>query len=447
MTRFFYILDDLFPEKFKSMHVHLSSLGCRLNEAELESWARQFQAGGHTITPVVENSELIILNSCAVTQSAVRKSRQQIRRLHRASPQAKIVVSGCYASLQTEEAAELLGVDLVVTNTDKHNLYQYVQAHLPMRSPVEKKSLETTLFVRGRQRAFIKVQDGCRHQCTFCIVTIARGEERSRAVKDIVDEINELHQQGIHEVVLTGVHLGGYGSDIGQPLDQLIQTVLAETDIARIRLGSLEPWDLPEKFFELFQNPRLMPHLHLPLQSGSASVLQRMARRCNPAQFEQLVTQGRQVIPDLNISTDIMVGFPGESDEEWEQSLSFIEKTGFSHIHIFSYSARAGTRAANLSRQIPTNIKKARNQYLHQLASTQKQQVFTDNLGKQAPVLWETHAIEQHGSQSKIFGYTPNYLRVARFFQKDDDAGGNQILTARLDKIASEQDHLIATLI
>lgn len=437
--------------KYNIMRVHLSSLGCRLNEAELEGWARQFQAQGHHITPHSKEADLVILNSCAVTQAAVRKSRQQVRRIHRANPKAKVVVSGCYASLQPEEAANLLGVDLVVANTDKHNLYQRVQEEqliTPVLTTVATETIsdipETTLFARGRQRAFVKVQDGCRHQCTFCIVTVARGAERSRPVQAIIDEINLLHHQGIHEVILTGVHLGGYGSDLHIQLDQLIQSVLDNTDIPRIRLGSLEPWDLPGGFFDLFQNPRLMPHLHLPLQSGSASVLRRMARRCSPDQFAQLVKQGRQTIPDLNITTDIIVGFPGESEEEWQQSYSFIEATGFGHIHIFSYSAREGTRAANLPNQVPPEIKKNRNRSLHQLAAKLRLDVFAQNLEKEFPVLWENPVTESNGI-TKLSGYTPNYLRVT-YKCPQDDASGNQIRIAHLDRIATEEDHLIATL-
>jgi threonylcarbamoyladenosine tRNA methylthiotransferase MtaB len=186
---------------------------------------------------------------------------------------------------------------------------------------------ETSLFTRGRQRAFIKVQDGCRYRCTFCIVTVARGEEASRAIQTVVNEINELHQQGITEAILTGVHLGGYGSDLGINLSDLIKAILAETDIPRLRLGSLEPWELPDDFFELFHNPRLMPHLHLPLQSGSDSVLRRMARRCKTEEFSAIVQQLRAKIPHFNITTDIIVGFPGETEQEWQESFNFIKQT------------------------------------------------------------------------------------------------------------------------
>jgi threonylcarbamoyladenosine tRNA methylthiotransferase MtaB len=263
------------------MLVHLQTLGCRLNEAELETWAQDFQRSGHQITSDPEAAQLIVLNSCAVTRDAARKSRQSIRRIHRANPQAKLVVSGCYATLNQQEAEAEMGVDLVIGNQDKDKLVDLALSELNLDSmPAQATEPgEFSLFTRGRQRAFVKVQDGCRYRCTFCIVTVARGEEKSRPVAAVIEEINHLHRQGISEVVLTGVHLGGYGSDLDCNLAELIKAVLAQTNIPRIRLGSLEPWELSGDFFELFDNPRLMPHLHLPLQSGSDSVLRRMARR------------------------------------------------------------------------------------------------------------------------------------------------------------------------
>ncbi|MCK5479342.1 MAG: radical SAM protein, partial [Methylococcales bacterium] len=257
------------------MLVHLKTLGCRLNEAELETWAQAFQKAGHQITRELKDAHIVIINSCAVTSDAARKSRQLIRRIHRDNPSAKLVVSGCYATLNEDEAAQLMGVDLVISNRDKNQLVEQTLSSLNLDTmpAMSTEPGEISLFSRGRQRAFVKVQDGCRYRCTFCIVTVARGEEVSRSVQTIIDEINALHQQGINEVILTGVHLGGYGDDINSNLTDLIQAILEKTSIPRLRLGSLEPWELPVGFFDLFQNSRLMPHLHLPLQSGSDTVL------------------------------------------------------------------------------------------------------------------------------------------------------------------------------
>ena len=239
---------------------------------------------------------------------------------------------------------------------------------------------EISLFTRGRQRAFIKVQDGCRYRCTFCIVTVARGEEKSRPVQDVVDEIIALHQQNINEIILTGVHLGGYGSDLGLNLVDLIKAILTETDVPRIRLGSLEPWELTEDFYQLFDNPRIMPHLHLPLQSGSDTVLRRMARRCKTEEFANIVSHLRQINPSFNITTDIIVGFPGETEEEWQESLEFIRHVGFGHIHIFTYSPREGTKASTLSNPVQEPIKKQRSQQLHQLGDEMRLKFFTKTI-------------------------------------------------------------------
>lgn len=428
------------------MLVHLRTLGCRLNEAELENWAQAFQHAGHKITREQNAAQLIIINSCAVTQDAVRKSRQLIRRIHRDNPSAKIVASGCYVTLQADEAAELLGVDLIVSNQDKDRLVELAIAELelPSMPAMSTEPAEISLFNRGRQRAFIKVQDGCRYRCTFCIVTVARGEEKSISIEQIVKDINNFIAQGIKEVILTGVHLGGYGSDINQNLADLIQAILEQTKVPRLRLGSLEPWDLPKNFFDLFTNPRLMPHLHLPLQSGSDSVLKRMARRCKTDEFSEIVQQARLTVPNINITTDIIVGFPGETDQEWQESYNFIQQTGFGHIHIFTYSIRTGTKAATLPGPVLNTIKKQRSQKLHRLAEQMKQNFMQQNLGQTTEILWEGQQEKIDDSTRKVFGYTPNYLRVATIINSNESLE-NQINCAKTQEL--HENHLMAELI
>lgn len=415
------------------MLVHLQTLGCRLNEAELETWAQDFKRAGHGITAQPEAAQLIVLNSCAVTQDAARKSRQLIRRIHRDNPQAKLVVSGCYATLNQQQAEAEMGVDLVIGNQDKDKLVDLALSELNLTSmPAQATEPgEFSLFTRGRQRAFVKVQDGCRYRCTFCIVTVARGEEKSRPIAAIIEEINTLHQQGIAEVVLTGVHLGGYGSDQGCNLADLIQAILAQTDIPRIRLGSLEPWELTDSFFELFENPRLMPHLHLPLQSGSDSVLRRMARRCKTQEFSEIVNRLRRQIPHFNVTTDIIVGFPGETEQEWQESFDYIAATGFGHIHIFTYSRREGTKAASLPGQVNNTLKKQRSAALHRLAEEMKLKFYRDNLGREFPVLWEGYSEPCGEDRQRVFGYTPNYLKVGCIVSRNRSVE-NQLITARL---------------
>ena len=393
------------------MRVYLDSLGCRLNEAELASWRMGFREAGHGIALRVEDADVAVFNSCAVTQDASRSSRKSTRRLHRLNPDAKIVLTGCYASLEPEEARGLEGVDLLVSNTDKDRLVQRVLAELPsweMPARAEVLEEETDAELGDRSRAFVKVQDGCRHKCTYCIVTRARGEERSRSIREITDEVNRHHAAGHAEAVLTGVHLGGYGNDLGVELTDLIEALLRDTAIPRIRIGSLEPWRLDERFFALWgRSERLMPHLHLPLQSGSDSVLKRMGRRCSQAGYAALVDQARSSIPDLHLSTDIIVGFPGETETEFEEGLSFSEAMGFGQVHLFSYSPRAGTKAAEMSGQLDRATKRERSQRIHEAAVGWKQKAMTPLVGREAEVLWE-RPVEGRDWQ----GYTKSYFRV-----------------------------------
>jgi threonylcarbamoyladenosine tRNA methylthiotransferase MtaB len=423
------------------MRVTLQALGCRLNEAELETWARQFRQRGYQIAAAPESADLVVVNTCAVTAEAVRKSRKLLRRTQRENPRAKLVVSGCFASLESESLAREQGVDLVIPNQDKDRLVEITARELALPSMPRTAMDEDAnpLFARGRQRAFIKVQDGCRYRCAFCIVTLARGEERSRPLADVVDEVNRLASEGVKEIVLTGVHLGGYGSDRGSGLAELVRAVLADTEVPRLRLGSLEPWDLPPGIWELFADPRLMPHLHLPLQSGSDAVLRRMARRCRTDEFARLAREARAAVPDFNLTSDIIVGFPGETDEEWRQTVDYVAAVGFGHLHIFSYSARAGTKAAGLPDQVSAEIKKARSREMHALDRRMKRETLEKQVGRRYPVLIEGRYQGEPGGD--WFGYTPNYLPV-RMRRLGTEEAVNRILDIHLDGVHPDGDSL-----
>ncbi len=388
------------------MRVLFQTLGCRLNEAEVEAWARGFRALGHGLARDPEDADLVVINTCAVTQEALRKSRHLLRRAQRLSPMAKLVVTGCYATLREEEARSL-GVDLVLDNRDKDRLPEIatraLDLHVMPSSALDPDAC--ALLARGRQRAFIKIQDGCRHRCSFCIVTLARGEERSRPLAELVAEVDRLHGEGIGEVVLTGVHIGGYGSDRGTSLPELVHAILAETAVPRLRIGSVEPWDIDGRFWGLFDDPRLMPHLHLPLQSGSDAVLRRMARRCRTRELERVIAQARARIPDLNITTDLIVGFPGETDAEWCKTLSYVERLGFGQLHIFAFSPRPGTKAAGLPDPVPATVRRTRSAQLQTLGRQLKRAILERFVGRTLPVLVEA---PQPGWE----GYTPNFLRV-----------------------------------
>ncbi len=415
------------------MILHLTTLGCRLNEAEIERWARQFRAAGHLVTSDPQQAQVIVLNSCAVTAEAARKSRQFIHRLHRLNPQASLVVTGCYATLEADKVAAMLGVDAVIDNAEKDRLPALLAERIDWHS-MPHQAMEPDnghLFGSSRTRAFIKVQDGCRNRCTYCIVTVARGRERSRPIADVVAEIRELHAAGYQEVVLTGVHLGGYGHDQGSDLQALVHAILQDTDVPRLRLSSLEPWDLPAGFFELWQNPRLMPHLHLPLQSGCDATLRRMARRNSTADYAALVSAARAAIPDLTLTTDLIVGFPGETADEWRATVAFVQQIRFAHIHIFSFSPRAGTTAARLPGAVPNAIKKQRSAAMHRLAAQMKAEHLQRALGQQRAVLWEGAGEPVRPGIRRWLGYTDNYLRVETL-APDDQQLENTITTTRL---------------
>lgn len=396
------------------MNVRLHTLGCRLNEAELEAWARAFLAHGcELVEDAQAPADLIVINTCAVTAEAVRKSRQLVRRARRVQPAARVIVSGCWATLDPTAAAA--AADLVILNQDKDQLVEIARAALNLtgdsRSAATALDLSVPLFARGRQRAFIKIQDGCRYQCTFCITTHARGAERSRPPSEIVREVSQFEHAGVQEVVLTGVQLGGYRADDGTDLTGLLERLLRDTAIARIRLGSLEPWDLPERLWALFSDQRLMPHLHLPLQSGSDAVLKRMARRCKRAEYLQLVERARQAIPNLNLTTDIIVGFPGETDADWQHTLELAVSVGFGDIHAFGYSPRPGTLAAGLSEPVARQTRQARLAALDAVARQSRLDLMRAQIGQAVPVLHERVPTLPAATALRS-GYTPNYLPV-----------------------------------
>lgn len=398
------------------MKVHLNTLGCRLNQSEIDSMARQFTRRGDQIADSPESADLMVVNTCAVTQEATRSSRQLIYKLHRANPDAQIAVTGCYSNVARREVAALPGVLHVIDNNVKESLVSIVTGDTLANIEVydhEPLARQVLAGAQGRTRAFIKVQDGCDRHCSFCITRVARGKGRSRDVREIVAEINELHEAGYQEAVLTGVHLGSYGHDLGQPdgLYRLMQTILAETSIPRIRLSSLEPWGIADNFFTLWDNPRLCRHLHLPLQSGCDATLKRMIRRTSQAEFRAIMHEARQHIPDVAIATDVIVGFPGETDEEFAISRDFIEEMDFADMHIFRYSKREGTAAVRLPNHISDDAKRERSELLHAMNERGKHRFAEQFVGSIMPVLWEAvgGATEQGFINS---GYTDNYLRV-----------------------------------
>jgi threonylcarbamoyladenosine tRNA methylthiotransferase MtaB len=380
--------------------------------------ARCFAGAGHRLVGPGEIADLVIFNTCAVTHIASRKSRQIIRQMRRANPAAVVVVTGCYAELEPEAIAPL-GVDLIVGNDQKDKLPDLLAEAGLLRDADPIPAVDASSFMApimtdagNHTRAFVKVQDGCDNRCTFCIVTVARGAGRSRSITDVLAEINRLVELGYREAVLSGVHLGSYGHDLGDPhgLKYLVQTILTETDLPRLRLSSLEAWNLDPEFFELWRDERLLSHLHLPLQSGCDATLRRMARRTNQRQFDQLVQAARAAIPDLAVTTDIIVGFPGESETEFAESIAFVEAMAFAKLHIFRFSRRDGTAAATMRGQVRPQVARERSERMHALNAGLEQSFRRKFVGRTMPVLWESS--EPFGFGLQWSGLTGNYLRV-----------------------------------
>jgi threonylcarbamoyladenosine tRNA methylthiotransferase MtaB len=410
------------------MRLRLESIGCRLNISEIETMAREFAAAGHSVVGPGESADLCIFNSCTVTAVAARKSRHAIRQLRRACPDATIVTTGCFSELAPDETRSL-GVDLVVGNEDKDRLCSLLHESglLGKDQPdcVEKVQSHEERAAGSRTRAFLKVQDGCDNRCTFCVVTIARGAGRSRPYDDVVSEVRHLHDSGFKEIVLSGVHLGSYGHDLAERrgLQNLVQRLLAETEIP------LEPWDLDEKFFGLFSDSRVLPHLHLPLQSGCDATLRRMARRTDQASFDRLVGAARATVPNVSISTDIMVGFPGETDREFSESISFVESMGFSRLHVFRYSPRERTLAAAMPDQVPGAVARERSLKMQILGSHLEIDFNRSCVGSTQEVLWEE--AEEFGIGRRWSGLTDTYIRVVTETDSAVDLT-NQITAAQI---------------
>ena len=428
------------------MKVFLHTIGCRLNQSEIETMGRQLLAAGHELVDDAAQAEKVVINTCAVTAEAARDARNMTRRIHRANEDAEIILTGCYATIAPQKVSQIEGAGRIVVNQDKDKLVQTLDPQARIELPVYEQEPILREFLAGSSqvgntRAFIKVQDGCDNKCTFCVTTIARGAGQSRHLGDVVAEIQALAAAGYQEAVLTGVHLGSYGRDLHNNTDlrDLVTAILEHTDMPRLRLSSLEPWEIPDGFFTLWQNPRLLPHLHMPLQSGSDSILRRMARRTSQASFQKLASLAYANIPDLNLSTDIIVGFPGETEADFQQSLDFVREIGFTRLHAFSYSSRPGTAAAKMADHLPKAIKKERVHRMIALGQKLSLAFHRRYETQTRPVLWE-NAIGADNGGLRWAGYTDNYIRVLAHGPADlfNRVTPTQLIDARSDGLSGE---------
>ncbi len=398
--------------------VGIQTTGCKLNQAESESLARRFLEAGYQIVPPDANPDVYLLNTCTVTHIADRKCRHLLRLTHRQNPKAIIVVTGCYAQRAAQELSQIEGVTLIVGNEDKERLLDIIEAEIVGLSP----SSQASPWPQLRTRASLKIQDGCSEPCSYCIVPRVRGRERDVPPDQILAEVKARVAEGYKEVILTGTRIGGYKGDGG--LGGLVNRILCQTGVQRLRLSSLQPQDLSPSFIQLWNDSRLCRHLHLPLQSGCDTVLQRMRRSYSIADYERAVNMARELIPELAVTTDVMVGFPGESEEEFETSYRFCERIGFASLHIFPYSARPGTVAARMAHKVQPGTKKKRSQLMLHLAQQSAQSFRSKFLGRSLAVLWE----EEKGDGIWI-GLSDNYIRV---FTESVEQLRNRLLPVRL---------------
>jgi threonylcarbamoyladenosine tRNA methylthiotransferase MtaB len=391
------------------MDICLESLGCRVNRAEVEALGYQLACAGHHIVDAAKRADLCIINTCAVTAAAERKSRRRVRSVSRDNPNAAIAVVGCYATIAPDVCAALPGVIHVVPNRDKARLHDMLPGTLQLPSASSSRDVADATSDHLHTRAFVKAQDGCDSHCTYCVSSLLRGPARSRPSNHVVADVRRMVGAGFQEVVLTGVNLASYGHDlhIRDGLRLLVERLLVETSVARLRLSSLEPWDLDEAFFDLWGDRRMCRHVHLPLQAGCDDTLRRMGRPISCAAYGQLVASARARIPDLAVTTDIIAGFPGETEAAFRTSYDFVAAMGFARSHVFTFSPRPGTVAAGLPDQLSREVRHARARVMRDLSAEQSSRFLRQFVGRKMLVLWENR--RRDGLWS---GLTDNYLRV-----------------------------------
>ncbi len=406
----------------------LHNLGCKVNAYETEVMQQMLEQDGYTIVSFHENADVYVINTCSVTNMADRKSRQMLHRARKQNPDAVIIAAGCYAQTKLDEAGEDLAIDIIIGNNRKHELIPTLHAFLDEREKVcdviaindEKQEYEELFLEKTAEhtRAFIKVQDGCNQFCSYCIIPYARGRVRSRRIDHILEEVKGLAQKGFQEVVLTGIHLSSYGIDCGESLLHLIQKIHELDGIYRIRLGSLEPKIVTEEFAgELAKMEKICPHFHLSLQSGCDETLKRMNRKYTTEEFKEGCNLLRKYFKNPAITTDVIVGFPGETEEEFEQTYQFLEEIHFYEMHIFKYSKRKGTRAAVMEHQVPETVKNIRSAKLIELGNKMSEEYRDRIVGTNQEVLFE----EQIKINGKFFftGYTKEYIKIIKDSEND----------------------------
>ena len=392
--------------------VKFLTLGCKVNLYETEAMKGLFEASGYMVTEG-EDADVFVINTCTVTAMSDKKSRQMIRRAKKSNPKSIVVVVGCYSQVSPEEVAKIEDIDIIMGTTDRTNVVEYVeeftgnrQIYVKTEIPKIFEDLKSTH--QSRTRATLKIQDGCRNFCTYCIIPFARGPLRSKTIQSTVEEVIELAKNDYKEIVLVGINLAMYGVDNGSNLLEIIEAVCNVKGIERVRLGSLEPNLITEEFIQRTKKlDNFCHHFHLALQSGSTAVLNRMKRHYTSEEYLRAAKMLQDAFDDCALTTDVMVGFPGETDEEFTESQNTVKKVGFSSIHVFPYSRRKGTAADKMENQVDENIKNIRTEKMIETGKVLKKEFFEKHIGKTMPVL-----IERRTENGISEGHTSNFIQV-----------------------------------
>jgi threonylcarbamoyladenosine tRNA methylthiotransferase MtaB len=426
------------------------TLGCKTNQYDTEAMQEQFVRNGYQVVGFQENSDVYVVNTCTVTNLGDRKSRQMIRKAHRTNPNAVIAVVGCYAQQAAEEVLSIPGVKVAVGTKNRNRIVEYVEMAEATKSSIN--VVEDIMKVQefedtpieafdGKTRAVLKIQEGCSQFCSYCIIPYARGPIRSRELKSVMEEVQRLADAGFQEVVLTGIHIASYGKDLKTTdLLELLKSIHKVEGIQRIRLGSIEPTLLSDEFVRTVRElPKVCRHYHISLQSGCDATLKRMNRKYSTAHYREIVERLRREIPETAVTTDIMVGFPGETHDEFSESYDFAETIGFSKIHVFQYSPRAGTPAASFANQVPAECKEQRSRMLIDLGHQLERAFIKQFIGREVAVLFE----EEHPDWEGFYeGYSDQYVRV---MVKGDSELEGKLLPVLIKEI--DEDRLMGQVI
>ncbi|NOZ34335.1 MAG: tRNA (N(6)-L-threonylcarbamoyladenosine(37)-C(2))-methylthiotransferase MtaB [Chlorobi bacterium] len=402
--------------------VSFNTLGCKLNFSETSSIAREFTEKGFEKVQFGEKSDIVVINTCTVTGIADKKCRQAIKKAKKTSPDAFIAVTGCYAQAEADKIAEIPGVDAVLGMNEKFNLFKYFSSFEKQKQThvysceISKINRFDPAFSSGdRTRSFLKIQDGCDYSCTYCTIPSVRGKSRSGSVADIVRQANEIAEKGFKEIILTGVNIGDFGTGTDESFFDLIKALNKVEGIERYRISSIEPNLITDEIIEFTVNSKkFLPHFHIPLQSGSSKILKLMKRRYNTDLFRSKIEKINKLIPDVFLGIDVIVGFPGETEDDFNETYRFLESLNISFLHVFSYSVRPGTQAENMTGKVSAKEIKNRSDLLHQLSDKKHREFYKRFIGTEHKVLFEG---AKHGNS--MFGFTENYIKTEHPFDEN----------------------------